>query len=54
MAFLNKGMKISLTDERHIQIDDDNVQIDEDEDADANRVRPRTTTNTVCSTTCST
>ncbi|MGO1264607.1 DNA topoisomerase (ATP-hydrolyzing) subunit B [Brevibacterium aurantiacum] len=41
MAFLNKGMKISLTDERHVQIDDDNVQIDEDEEADA---KPREAT----------
>ncbi|MDN5806322.1 MAG: DNA topoisomerase (ATP-hydrolyzing) subunit B [Brevibacterium sp.] len=41
MAFLNKGMKISLTDERHAQIDDDNVQIDEDEEADA---KPREAT----------
>ena len=35
MAFLNKGLKISLTDERHAQVDDANVQIDEDEEADA-------------------
>ena len=41
MAFLNKGMKISLTDERHVQIDDDNVQIDEDEETDA---KPREAT----------
>ena len=32
MAFLNKGLKISLTDERHNEVDDDEVQIDEDED----------------------
>ncbi|WP_209370062.1 DNA topoisomerase (ATP-hydrolyzing) subunit B [Brevibacterium renqingii] len=32
MAFLNKGLKISLTDERHNEVDDDDVQIDEDED----------------------
>ncbi|MDN5656543.1 DNA topoisomerase (ATP-hydrolyzing) subunit B [Brevibacterium sandarakinum] len=41
MAFLNKGMKISLTDERHAQIDEDNVQIDEDEEAEA---KPREAT----------
>ena len=41
MAFLNKGLKISLTDERHVQIDEDNVQIDEDEEADA---KPREVT----------
>ena len=32
MAFLNKGLKISLTDERHNEVDDDEVQIDENED----------------------
>ncbi|MGC2938953.1 MULTISPECIES: DNA topoisomerase (ATP-hydrolyzing) subunit B [unclassified Brevibacterium] len=41
MAFLNKGLKISLTDERHNEVDDDEVQIDEDE---ANEWKPRTVT----------
>jgi DNA gyrase subunit B len=41
MAFLNKGLKISLTDERHNQVDDDEVQIDEDE---ATEWKPRTVT----------
>ena len=41
MAFLNKGLKISLTDERHNEVDDDDVQIDEDE---ANEWKPRTVT----------
>lgn len=41
MAFLNKGLKIRLIDERHAQVDDDNVQIDEDEEADA---KPREVT----------
>ncbi|MCU4297244.1 DNA topoisomerase (ATP-hydrolyzing) subunit B [Brevibacterium permense] len=41
MAFLNKGLKISLTDERHNEVDDDDVQIDEDE---ATEWRPRTVT----------
>ncbi|MFB8000630.1 ATP-binding protein, partial [Streptomyces sp. NPDC056002] len=39
MAFLNKGLKISLTDERHNEVDDDDVQIDEDE---ATEWKPRT------------
>jgi DNA gyrase subunit B len=34
MAFLNKGLKITLTDERHNEVDDDEVQIDEDEAAE--------------------
>ena len=41
MAFLNKGLKISLTDERHNEVDDEDVQIDEDE---ANEWKPRTVT----------
>lgn len=41
MAFLNKGLKISLTDERHNEVDDDDVQIDEDE---ATEWKPRTVT----------
>ncbi|AZT99305.1 DNA topoisomerase (ATP-hydrolyzing) subunit B [Brevibacterium linens] len=41
MAFLNKGLKISLTDERHNEVDDDEVQIDEDE---ATEWKPRTAT----------
>ncbi|UVI36095.1 DNA topoisomerase (ATP-hydrolyzing) subunit B [Brevibacterium spongiae] len=41
MAFLNKGLKISLTDERHNEVDDDDVQIDEDE---ADEWKPRTVT----------
>ena len=41
MAFLNKGLKIRLIDERHVQVDDDNVQIDEDEEAEA---KPREAT----------
>ncbi len=41
MAFLNKGLKIRLIDERHTQVDDDNVQIDEDEEVDA---KPREAT----------
>ena len=41
MAFLNKGLKISLTDERHNEVDDDEVQIDEDE---ASEWKPRTAT----------
>ena len=41
MAFLNKGLKISLTDERHNEVDDDEVQIDEDE---ATEWKPRTVT----------
>ncbi|WP_210603830.1 DNA topoisomerase (ATP-hydrolyzing) subunit B [Brevibacterium oceani] len=41
MAFLNKGLKISLTDERHNQVDDDEVQIDENE---ATEWKPRTVT----------
>src|SRR5690625_3612014 len=32
MAFLIKDLKISLTDERHNEVDDDEVQIDENED----------------------
>ncbi|RBP67253.1 DNA gyrase subunit B [Brevibacterium sanguinis] len=41
MAFLNKGLQISLTDERHTQVDDENVQIDEDEQTEA---KPREVT----------
>ena len=41
MAFLNKGLKISLTDERHNEVDDEDVQIDEDE---ATEWKPRTVT----------
>ncbi|WP_166829023.1 DNA topoisomerase (ATP-hydrolyzing) subunit B [Brevibacterium limosum] len=41
MAFLNKGLKISLTDERHNEVDDDEVQIDENE---ASEWKPRTAT----------
>ncbi|WP_309130733.1 DNA topoisomerase (ATP-hydrolyzing) subunit B [Brevibacterium sp.] len=41
MAFLNKGLQISLRDERHLQVDDDNPQIDEDEAAEA---KPREAT----------
>ncbi|SMX88399.1 DNA gyrase subunit B [Brevibacterium iodinum ATCC 49514] len=41
MAFLNKGLKISLTDERHNEVDDDDVQIDENE---ATEWKPRTVT----------
>ncbi|MCS4593931.1 DNA topoisomerase (ATP-hydrolyzing) subunit B [Brevibacterium sediminis] len=41
MAFLNKGLKISLTDERHNEVDDGDVQIDEDE---ATEWKPRTVT----------
>lgn len=41
MGFLNKGLKISLTDERHNEVDDDDVQIDEDE---ATEWKPRTVT----------
>ena len=42
MAFLNKGLTISLRDERQAQIDDDDVQLD-DEDADA-EFKPREVT----------
>ena len=41
MAFLNKGLKISLTDERAEEIDDEDVQLDADETAEAN---PRSVT----------
>ncbi|WP_436327046.1 DNA topoisomerase (ATP-hydrolyzing) subunit B [Brevibacterium sp. FAM 27836] len=41
MAFLNKGLKISLTDERHNEVDDSDVQIDEDE---ADEWKPRSVT----------
>ncbi|WP_181274250.1 DNA topoisomerase (ATP-hydrolyzing) subunit B [Brevibacterium oceani] len=41
MAFLNKGLKISLTDERHNEVDDAEVQIDENE---ATEWKPRTVT----------
>ncbi|WP_166968562.1 DNA topoisomerase (ATP-hydrolyzing) subunit B [Brevibacterium atlanticum] len=41
MAFLNKGLKISLTDERHNEVDGDEVQIDENE---ATEWKPRTVT----------
>ncbi|MGO2037941.1 MAG: DNA topoisomerase (ATP-hydrolyzing) subunit B [Brevibacterium sp.] len=41
MAFLNKGLKISLTDERHVQVDDDEVQIDENEETES---KPREVT----------
>lgn len=43
MAFLNKGLKISLTDQRHTEVDDENVQIDVDEDADT-EFKPRSVT----------
>lgn len=41
MAFLNKGLKISLTDERAEEIDDEDVQLDADETTEAN---PRSVT----------
>ncbi len=41
MAFLNKGLQISITDERHLQVDDDNVQIDDSPESEA---KPREAT----------
>ena len=38
MAFLNKGLKITLTDERQQEIDDDDVQL---EDEDTEEFKPR-------------
>ncbi|OFL67931.1 MULTISPECIES: DNA topoisomerase (ATP-hydrolyzing) subunit B [unclassified Brevibacterium] len=38
MAFLNKGLKITLTDERQPEIDDDDVQL---EDEEAEEFKPR-------------
>lgn len=41
MAFLNKGLKISLTDERAEEIDDDDVQLEAEDTAE---VKPRSVT----------
>ncbi|MCT1690066.1 DNA topoisomerase (ATP-hydrolyzing) subunit B [Brevibacterium sp. p3-SID960] len=41
MAFLNKGLKISLTDERSEEIDDDDVQLEAEDTAE---VKPRSVT----------